>query len=168
MGRGMRENITQLKEFFIVASKKQSFASTALLFIVWVFKFHHWYGCRYSWKSESQKLHKCLVFHAYSLHTCQNRGRAEYLPAMLSSSCIAVAVPILSKEQFGLSPCLYHFSCFRIPRTRRIYGLLTLSSFNTMGRHNWKNLSWFNLMKLSGFANLFLWHREWRNIRALN
>lgn len=103
MGCGMRENITQLKEFFIVASKKKSFASTALLLIVWVLKFNHGYGCRCSWKSESQKLHKSWVFHAYSLHACQNRGRAEYLPAKLSSSCIAVAVPILSKEPFGPS-----------------------------------------------------------------
>lgn len=141
MGCGMRENITQLKEFFIVASKKQSFASTALLFIVWVLKFNHGYGCRCSWKSESQKLHKSWVFHAYSLHTCQNRGRAEYLPAKLSSGCIAVAMPILSKEPSGPFHRLCHFSCFRIPRTSRMYRLLALSSFDTIGRHNWKNLS---------------------------
>lgn len=42
MGRGMRENSTQMREFFIVASKKQSLVSTALLFIVWVFKFNRW------------------------------------------------------------------------------------------------------------------------------
>lgn len=82
-----------------------------------------------------------VVFHAYSLHTCQNRGRAEYLPAMLCSNYIAVAAPIFSKEQFGPSHCLCHFSCFRIPRTSRTYRLLALSSFDTMGRHNWKNLS---------------------------
>lgn len=47
---------------FLEWHHKNSLISTAFLLIVRGFKFNHCYGCRGSWKSESQKLHKCLGF----------------------------------------------------------------------------------------------------------
>ena len=124
----MRGNVSWLKEFFKEASEK------AIASIVCWFPLDQLYGCRYLWRSESWRLHKCWVFHTYYFHTCQNRGGVEYLPAMFSSCYIAFAVPIISKDKFGPSQCLCHFSCFRIPRTSRTSELLALPSFNTMGR----------------------------------
>lgn len=76
MGCGMRGNITHLKESFPVASKKQSFASTAFLF-VWFLGLITGMGTdvhgTVNHKSYMKGFH--VHVHVCSLHTCQNRRR---------------------------------------------------------------------------------------------